>query len=324
MNSEGDDRIRPAQRVTVAEGNDGQRIDNFLRTQLKGIPKSHIYRILRRGEVRVNKGRIRQDYRLKLGDVVRIPPLRRGDERPPTVTGSRTLARIERSIIHEDPALLVLNKPSGMAVHGGSGIRFGVIEALRTLRPGAPFLELVHRLDRETSGCLVVAKKRSALRRLHALLRENSVQKGYLALLMGPKEREARRVEVPLRKNVLRSGERVVRAVDDGKVAMTVFEPLSVRGLASLVRARPTTGRTHQIRVHAAHMGHPVAGDEKYGDPAFNRRMKDLGLRRLFLHAELLEFSHPDTGESLRFQAPLGRDLVSVLERIDLGNRADV
>ena len=324
MNKEGHGLVRPAQQVTVAEGNDGQRIDNFLRSRLKDIPKSHIYRILRRGEVRVNKGRIRQDYRLKVGDVVRIPPLRRGDERPPIVPGGRTLECVEGSIIHEDQALLVLNKPSGLAVHGGSGTRFGVIEALRTLRPDAPFLELVHRLDRDTSGCLVIAKKRSALRRLHALFRMKNVQKVYLALLMGAMPRESHRIEVPLRKNVLRSGERIVRPVDSGKVAMTAIEPLQVTELASLVRVRPTTGRTHQIRVHAAHIKHPVAGDEKYGTPAFNQRMRHLGLSRLFLHAEYLAFSHPDTGESVWCQAPLGRDLVSVLHRIGLGDLANV
>ncbi len=324
MNKAGDGPTRPVRRVTVEEGNEGQRIDNFLRSHLKGVPKSHIYRILRRGEVRVNKGRIRQDYRLKAGDVVRIPPLRRGPEQVPPVPGTSVLERLDASIFFEDRALLVLNKPSGMAVHGGSGMRYGVIEGLRALRPDARYLELVHRLDLDTSGCLVVAKKRSALRRLHALFRETAVDKRYLALVQGAWPGGLARVEMPLRKNLLRAGERMVHVVDDGKPAVTQFEPAGVTELASLLRVAPMTGRTHQIRVHAAAKGHPVAADEKYGDPAFNRRMRALGLRRLFLHAASLNFAHPESGEPLTLRAPLDPELRAVLERIGLGDLVDV
>ncbi len=319
MNVEGEGRTRSARQVTVEQGNDGQRIDNFLRLHLKGVPKSHIYRILRRGEVRVNKGRIRQDYRLKAGDVVRIPPVRHAPELPLPALGAPGLERLAASVFYEDGSLLVLNKPSGLAVHGGSGMRFGVIEGLRALRPRARFLELAHRLDRDTSGCLVVAKKRSALRRLHSLFREADMAKRYLALVKGVWPDETVRVDVPLRKNLLRSGERVVRVVEDGKPALTLFEPLGVTELASLVRVAPMTGRTHQIRVHAAHMGHPVAADEKYGDAGFNQTLRALGLRRLFLHAATLSFPHPDSGERLTLEAPLDSELRTVVERIGLG-----
>ncbi len=324
MNKAGDGPARPVRQVTVQEDNEGQRIDNFLRSLLKGVPKSHIYRILRRGEVRVNKGRIRQDYRLKAGDVVRIPPLRHGPEHPRRVPGTPALERLEASIFYEDRALLVLNKPSGMAVHGGSGMRYGVIEGLRALRPDARILELVHRLDRETSGCLVVAKKRSALRHLHALFRKTAVDKRYLALVQGAWLGGVARVEMPLRKNLLRSGERMVHVVEDGRPAVTLFEPVGVTELASLLWVTPTTGKTHQIRVHAVAKGHPVAADEKYGDPDFNRQMRALGLRRLFLHAAFLSFTHPDSGEPLTLRSPLDRELTAVLERVGLSALADV
>lgn len=318
MNTQGEELGQPVRQVVVGEGNTGQRIDNFLHLQLKGIPMSRIYRILRRGEVRVNKGRIRQDYRLRAGDVVRIPPLRYGSQPRTVRPDEHGLGQLRGSMLFEDRSLLVLNKPTGMAVHGGSGLRYGVIEALRALRPDAPFLELAHRLDRDTSGCLVIAKKRSALRRLHTLLREKEIEKVYLALLKGCWRGGARRIDVPLRKNLLRSGERMVRVEEQGKPALTVFEPLEATELATLVRVTPTTGRTHQIRVHAAHMGHPVAGDDKYGDAELNGRLRGLGLRRLFLHAFQLRFPHPDSGEILRLEAPLGEDLREVLPRIGL------
>ncbi len=311
--------FKKVRNVTIDEGSESQRIDNFLRTRLKGVPKSHIYRILRRGEVRVNKGRIRPDYKLRVGDVVRVPPLRYSPETLIKGDGSNIKGLPSPFIsLYEDKALLVLNKPAGMAVHGGSGLSFGVIEALRAMRPRDPFLELVHRLDRGTSGCLVVAKKRSALRRLHALLRDTGVEKTYLALVKGGWTGGRRRVDVPLRKNVLRSGERMVQAVADGKPAITVFEPLSGGTDATLVMARLVTGRTHQIRVHGTYIGHPVAGDEKYGDEAFNRRMRRIGPRRLFLHAWKLCFPHPDTEKKLCLQAPLGGDLLKIVERLGL------
>ena len=255
----------------------GQRIDNYLLSRLKGAPKSLIYRILRKGEVRVNKGRIKPDYRLQAGDIVRIPPVRVGEARPDNRPAERDLLRIENSIIYEDKRLFIINKPSGLAVHGGSGLSYGIIEALRTLRPDAPFLELVHRLDRETSGCLIIAKKRSALRLLHELLRNNQVDKQYLTLVKGEWKGGDRRIEAPLRKNTLRSGERMVIVSEDGKEARSLFRPLCVNARASLMQVKLDTGRTHQIRVHAVHSGHPIAGDEKYGDEAFNTSMKALG-----------------------------------------------
>ncbi len=318
MMDDGIGNYQRARQVVIGAGNEGQRIDNYLRTCLKGVPKSRIYRILRRGEVRVNKGRIRHDYRLQLGDVIRIPPLRCPQKTPPPVPGSHVFERIQGAIIHEDNSLLVLDKPAGMAVHGGSGMSFGVIEALRAMRPAAHFLELVHRLDRDTSGCLVVAKKRSALRRMHAMLRNKDMEKSYLALVKGTWNIDLRRVDVPLRKNLLRSGERVVRVVADGKQAITEFDSISVGERASLIQANLVTGRTHQIRVHTSHIGYPIAGDEKYGDDTFNRWMRGEELRRLFLHAWKLAFNHPDTEEKVYLQAPLGEDLHRVVERLGL------
>ncbi len=302
----------------MGPGNEGQRIDNFLRLRFKGVPKSHIYRILRSGEVRVNRRRIRQGYRLTEGDVVRIPPLHYDVTSSPGRPHHAVLEQIQASIVFEDAHLLVLNKPSGMAVHGGSGLSYGVIEALRALRPDAPYLELVHRLDRDTSGCLAVAKKRGALRALHALLRDKKVEKVYMALLRGRWRGGRQQVEIPLRKNVLRSGERIVRAGGQGKAALTWFDPLARTEVATLARVRPATGRTHQIRVHAAHMGHPVAGDSKYGDTAFNGQLRDLGLKRLFLHAWSLCFPHPVTEQELRVTAPLTGELTTLLADMGL------
>ena len=296
----------------------GQRIDNYLLSRLKGAPKSLIYRILRKGEVRVNKGRIKPDYRLQAGDIVRIPPVRVGEARPDNRPAERDLLRIENSIIYEDKRLFIINKPSGLAVHGGSGLSYGIIEALRTLRPDAPFLELVHRLDRETSGCLIIAKKRSALRLLHELLRNNQVDKQYLTLVKGEWKGGDRRIEAPLRKNTLRSGERMVIVSEDGKEARSLFRPLCVNARASLMQVKLDTGRTHQIRVHAVHSGHPIAGDEKYGDEAFNTSMKALGLKRLFLHAVSLRFTMPDDGQRIAITAPLPVELSKVLQKLDL------
>nr|VFJ95161.1 MAG: ribosomal large subunit pseudouridine synthase C [Candidatus Kentron sp. H]VFJ96018.1 MAG: ribosomal large subunit pseudouridine synthase C [Candidatus Kentron sp. H]VFK02112.1 MAG: ribosomal large subunit pseudouridine synthase C [Candidatus Kentron sp. H] len=308
--------------LAIDTGHAGQRIDNFLIGRLKGVPRTHIYRILRRGEVRVNKGRIRPDYRLQAGDVVRVPPLRyaspsTADDIPPE---EKVLRRIQEAIIHEDAGLLVLNKPAGMAVHGGSGQRYGVIEALRALRPEAPYLELVHRLDRETSGCLMIAGKRSVLRTLHEGLRQHQVDKRYLLLVAGPWQGKGRRVEMGLRKNVLRSGERVVRQETGGKTSATHFRPLAVSPRASLLSAKTLTGRTHQIRVHATALGHPVAGDDKYGDRAFNREMHRRGLNRLFLHAASLDFRFRDTGKRLHVTSPLPEELARVLDVVGLAD----
>ncbi len=306
-----------AYQLVVDAHGEGQRIDNFLFTRLKGVPKSRIYRILRTGEVRVNRGRIRQDYRLKEGDVVRVPPLRRGEGQGKPQPDTRALEVLRGRVLFEDRSLLVLDKPAGLAVHGGSGLSYGVIEALRALRPEAPFLELVHRLDRETSGCLVVAKRRPALRALHALLREGDVTKTYLALVGGDLPRSIE-VRASLRKNVLQSGERVVRASEEGKAALTRIEPLARAGAVTLVRATPRTGRTHQIRVHAAEAGHPIAGDTKYGDPELNRTLRMAGLRRLFLHAQALRFPHPEGGEPVEVDAPLPAELRTVLAALGI------
>jgi len=293
----------------------GQRIDNFLLRRLKGVPKSRIYRILRKGEVRVNRGRIGPDYRLQSGDRVRIPPIRVGEAKPAPRTDGDRLAWLEQRVLFEDKGLLILDKPSGMAVHGGSGVSFGVIEALRALRPSAPFLELVHRLDRDTSGCLMVAKKRSILRALHELMRGDGIEKRYLALLAGAWKGGERRVSAPLRKNVVSSGERIVRVDPEGKPARSLFRPLRRFADATLVEVVLDTGRTHQIRVHAAHIGHPVAGDEKYGDETCNRRLRELGLKRLFLHAHALAFQLPER-ERLEASTPLDAELQAVLERL--------
>jgi 23S rRNA pseudouridine955/2504/2580 synthase len=306
-----------AEQVVVDPGADGQRIDNFLIGRLKGLPRSRVYRMLRTGQVRVNRGRIRQDYRLRQGDVVRIPPVRLGEPRPAPSPGDRDLGRVRQAILYEDRTLMVLAKPAGLAVHGGSGVSYGVIEALRVLRPEVTDLELAHRLDRETSGCLLVAKRRPTLRRLHALLREGGVEKTYLALVRGD-WREPRTVRVPLQKNVLRSGERFVHADAEGKAAETRFEPLARSVTATLVRATPRTGRTHQIRVHAAAAGHPIAGDPKYGDSELNRVLRGLGLRRLFLHAHRLRFPHPDEPGTVEVTAALPPELAAVLAALGL------
>ncbi len=294
----------------------GQRIDNFLLGYLKGVPKSRIYRILRKGEVRVNRGRIRPGYRLQSGDKLRLPPVRVSENKESYVPG-QAQQTLQNRVIYEDERLLVLDKPSGMAVHGGSGLKFGVIEALRALRPDAPYLELVHRLDRATSGCLMIAKKRSELRTIHALLRENAVTKRYLLLAQGDCSSAPRRVDAPLKKHQLRSGERMVHVDTEGKSAVTHFRLLETLHGSSYLEAQLETGRTHQIRVHAAYSGHPIAGDERYGDKRFNETMRKLGLKRLFLHAHYLSFHDPERNRSIEVSAPLAADLRRVLDRLD-------
>ncbi|MBP8283396.1 MAG: RluA family pseudouridine synthase [Chromatiaceae bacterium] len=295
----------------------GQRIDNFLLARAKGVPRSHVYRILRRGEVRVNKGRVKPDYRLQSGDLVRIPPLRMVEPRPPGQAPESRLRGLAGAILYEDERLLALDKPAGLAVHGGSGLSFGLIEAMRQMRPGAE-LELVHRLDRDTSGCLLLAKRASTLRDLHRLIRENGVEKRYLALLVRPLPRPEMTVDAPLLKNTLKSGERVVR-VDNaqGKPARTLFRRLRRLGDLDLVEARLITGRTHQIRVHAAYLGAPLAGDEKYGDEAANKGLRPLGLRRLFLHAASLGLQPAHLDQPLRIQAPLPAELEALIGRLE-------
>ncbi|HBO37234.1 MAG TPA: 23S rRNA pseudouridine(955/2504/2580) synthase RluC [Pasteurellaceae bacterium] len=305
--------------LTITEDEAGQRIDNYLISKLKGVPKSLVYRILRKGEVRINKGRIKPDYKLQNGDVIRIPPIRISEkEQPPISNKLNKVAQLERQIIFEDDYLLVINKPPGIAVHGGSGLSFGIIEALRSLRPDARFLELVHRLDRDTSGVLLVAKKRSALRNLHEQLRIKTVQKEYLALVRGHWQSHCKSIQAPLLKNELASGERIVRVNEQGKPSETRFSIEERYANATLIKASPITGRTHQIRVHTQYAGHPIALDDKYGDKEFDRKMADLGLDRLFLHALTICFVHPKSGETLRLSAPLDPKMKGILQQLRL------
>ena len=283
----------------VGEENDRQRIDNFLIARLKGVPKSHVYRVLRSGEVRVNSGRVKPDYRLKVGDKIRIPPVR--------ISQAKPRARpAEFPIVYEDAAILVVDKPAGVAVHGGSGVSFGVIESLRAARPLAKLLELAHRLDRDTSGLLIICKKRTALVELHRMLRDGEVEKIYLAVVKGSPEQDTFELREALHKHVTASGERRVSVHADGKAALTRVKVMK-RGEFSLLEVRLLTGRTHQIRVHLAHAGHPIVGDEKYGDFALNKAMK----KRLLLHAAKLSFKHPLTGERLRLESPLPGDFAA-------------
>jgi 23S rRNA pseudouridine955/2504/2580 synthase len=301
--------------VSVSADEAGQRIDNFLARHLKGVPKSHIYRILRRGEVRVNSGRIQARYKVCAGDNVRIPPVRISPvaDRPAPARS----ASLAQHILFENERCLVINKPAGLAVHGGSGVSLGVIEQLRAERPDTDYIELAHRLDRDTSGCLVLALRRSFLRGFHEQLRAGQVRKQYLALLAGVWPGGRRTVDVALRKNQVQGGERVVRVDDTGKEAVTEFAPVSRYSDATLVEVDLKTGRTHQIRVHSAHIGQPVAGDTKYGDRDFNRRMRELGLRRMFLHAQVVEFTDPGNGQDIHVSAPLDDNLRAVLDRLE-------
>ena len=302
---------------TIDAEQDGQRIDNFLKTQLKGVPKSLIYRILRKGEVRVNKKRIKPEYKLCAGDEIRVPPVRVAEENALPSSKLSSVQALASQIIYEDDVIIVLNKPSGLAVHGGSGLSFGVIEGLRALRPESKFLELVHRLDRDTSGLLLVAKKRSALKHLHEQLRVKTMRKQYLALVRGQWQPHVKVVNAPLLKNILQSGERIVRVNSDGKPSETRFQIVQKFANATLVMASPITGRTHQIRVHTAHAGHPIACDDKYGERAFDEQVKLAGLNRLFLHAYRLTFTHPVTDKELTLEAPLGKELQAVLDRLE-------
>lgn len=284
----------------------GQRIDNFLRRQLPGVPKGRLYRLLRRGEVRVNGGRVRAEYKLAAGDEVRVPParIRAASQAPP----ERLAAAMLDSVLYEDKRLLVIDKPSGLAVHGGSGVSHGVIELLRHARPELRSLSLVHRLDRETSGCLVIAKRRSALRELHQRFREGNVDKNYLALVVGDWQLGEQRIDAPLLVTHRKGGERHVVISEDGKRAATFVRLSRGYGKYSLLQCSPETGRTHQIRVHLASSGYPIAGDERYGDEDANRRVRKLGLTRLFLHAQSIAFSD-DSGNELHFTAPLADEL---------------
>ncbi|MBB3046549.1 23S rRNA pseudouridine955/2504/2580 synthase [Litorivivens lipolytica] len=307
-------RPQAVQLVTVDEGADGQRIDNYLLKVLKGVPKSRIYRILRKGEVRVNKSRVKPEYKLEVGDVVRIPPVRVSDpgEKASAFVSDSLADTLQKAILFEDDRLLIIDKPSGLAVHGGSGVSLGLIEALRKMRPEAKFLELVHRLDRDTSGCVMLAKKRSTLKTLHGLLRGDGVDKRYLALVEGRWSHRKEQVKLPLEKNVLRSGERMVKTTPEGKYALTRYQVVQRFAGATLVEAKPVTGRTHQIRVHCQAAGHPIIGDDKYGKDEVNQRFRERGVQRLFLHAHSLRFELE--GEWIEVRAPLSKDLQSFVE----------
>jgi 23S rRNA pseudouridine955/2504/2580 synthase len=304
--------------VEVTEDQAGVRLDNFLTRLLEGVPRSRVFRIVRRGEVRVNGKRASPETRLQSGDKVRVPPvsLPSPDAPPPVARVPRSLIETVRdAIITENDRLIVINKPAGIAVHGGSGVSFGIIEALRAGRPQET-LELVHRLDRDTSGCLLVARKPAALRVLHALMRDGEVEKGYLALVKGPWDLGKKRIDVPLNTDTRVGGERTVRVQAGGKSAVSTFSPVQFfRNRASMVEVDLDTGRTHQIRVHAAHVGHPVAGDDKYGDKDFNARMREEGLTRMFLHSHRISFDWPNGGD-FSASAPLPADLAAVLDAL--------
>ena len=313
-------------KILAGPAGDGQRLDNFLLRELKGVPRSRVYRLLRRGEVRVNGGRAKPEYRLAADDLVRLPPVRE------TAAGEGQSARVPESLqtlvrdalIHEDERILAFNKPAGLAVHGGSGLSFGLIEALRALRPDEP-LELAHRLDRDTSGCLIVARTRAALREVHALLREGQVEKHYTALVAGHWQLGRKKIDAPVLTNVRQGGERMVRVHAEGKTAVSTFDPREhYRDLASLMDVEIHTGRTHQIRVHAAFAGHPVAGDEKYGEREFNTRMREFGLRRMFLHSSAIAFRWPGTREKVGIKVGVPDDLAKVLASLPRrGNAQD-
>lgn len=304
--------------LTIDEGSVGQRIDNFLCKTLKGVPKSHLYRILRSGEVRVNSKRIDATYRLVMGDLVRIPPIRTATQEELPANKGSVKPKFEQAIIFEDDALLVIDKPAGFAVHGGSGISRGVIEQLRMERPHAKFLELVHRLDRETSGVLMLAKKRAALVALQEAIRNNQTDKRYVMLVHGNWTEKKKRVLLPLQKYVLPSGERRVSVQDDGQESETVFHLRKNYGEFSLLEAQLVTGRTHQLRVQLAHLGFPIAGDDKYGDFAVNKAMQKRGLKRMFLHSTETNIRHPLSGEKLKLIAPLPPELAKFLQRLEL------
>lgn len=301
--------------VTISAAQAGQRIDNFLITLEKGVPKSRIYRAVRKGEVRVNKGRIKQTYKLQAGDEVRVPPLRTTDKTDEVYVSDSLAQILRQQILYEDDYLLALNKPEGLAVHAGSQIQTGVIEALKKLRPEAVFLELVHRLDRDTSGCLLIAKRRDALLHLQNQMRGSEIDKRYLTLTYGHWPQNDTIVDKPLQKNTVIGGENMVVVDPAGKIAKTQFIVRQTLGHCQLMEVKLFTGRTHQIRVHAASSGHPVAGDHKYGQRQFNKQLKQAGLNRMFLHAWQLNIAHPQDEHRLQLNAPLPADLQLFIQK---------
>jgi len=311
--------------IMIDEASEGQRIDNFLSKTLKGVPKSHIYRILRSGEVRVNKGRVNASHKLIVGDMVRIPPIRMSIKSESVADSESVISKFDNAILFEDEALLVIDKPAGFAVHGGSGVSRGVIEQLRLERPRAKFLELVHRLDRETSGVLLLAKKRSALVALHEAIRNNQTDKRYLVMVAGEWTEKKKRVVLDLQKYVLPSGERRVNVVTDkakdkyeeAQVSETVFTlKKSFQGF-SLLEAQLVTGRTHQLRVQLAHLGFPIVGDDKYGDFALNKTLVKKGLKRMFLHSAETKLRHPVSNDKLVLTAQLPPELEKFMNTLD-------
>lgn len=301
---------------TVDSEYDGQRLDNFLIRLLKGVPKSRIYNLLRKGEVRVNKGRVKADTRLKANDVIRVAPIRTAQSQSSEMPGSQLRKRLNDSVVFEDDEIIVIDKPSGIAVHGGSGVSFGVIEGLRADRPESKFLELVHRLDRDTSGCLMLAKSRAGLVNLQQQMQKNQTKKTYQALVKGRWPKGKSTINAPLKKNTLSSGERMVKVDVDGKASVTHFNIVQTFQQSTLLDIRLETGRTHQIRVHCQFSGQAIAGDSKYGDSLFNQDMRALGLKRLFLHANALEFKHPVSGVRISVEAPLSNDLKNLLNQL--------
>lgn len=318
MNSAGNNSVT---HLVITEEEQGQRLDNYLIRHCKGVPKSHVYRILRSGEVRINSKRVDATYRLTAGDSLRLPPIRIA-ERPQNAIDEAAKQRVDLPIIYEDEAMLVIDKPEGIAVHGGSGVSFGVIEALRRQRPQAKFLELAHRLDRETSGILLVGKKRLALTALHDMFREHGAgaDKRYLVLVKGRWMNLIQNVKLPLQKYLTEGGERRVSVDEQGKASHTVFRLLARWPDMSLLEAQLKTGRTHQIRVHLAHLGFPILGDEKYGDFALNKRLKPGGLKRMALHAWRMAFRHPLTGAPLECRAAIPEGIAGYIAAVDRQN----
>lgn len=307
---------RPVSFETIESDQSGQRIDNFLSSRLKGLPKSRLYRLLRKGEVRVNKGRIKPEYKLKAGDVVRIPPVQLPEVTAAPHVSENMGALLTKSTIYEDTNWLVMDKPAGIAVHGGSGLSLGLIEAMRVLRDDCRYLELCHRIDKDTSGCLVIAKKRSALRRFHAALRERKITKRYLALVVGRWPRAVDAMNVALEKNVLQSGERMVRLSKDGKPSRTLFNIVQKFEKFTVIEAQPITGRTHQIRVHAKAAGHPIVGDSKYGLEDMNNQMRAQGFKQLFLHAKSIVLPDEDNAEGKLIESEMPEHWLQLLDQL--------
>lgn len=309
-------------RARITENEAGQRIDNYLLRHFKGVPRSHIYRILRKGEVRINKKRIKPAYKLLAGDEIRLPPVRfssNGPRRPP----DEVIQQVESRIVYDDDRIFILNKPSGLAVHAGSGVDYGVIDAMQQLYKGAEGsgeVFLVHRLDRETSGCLLIARDRPAMLYLQQALKNGEISKHYATLLKGRWGQGREVIDLPLSRNKIKGGERLVQVDEEGKMARSIFNPVREYRQATLMKVELLTGRTHQIRVHAAESGFPVAGDRQYGDQTFNYEMKSIGLKRMFLHAQSLSFPHPDDGHMLTIDPPLDEDLQSVLDNLNVEN----